>query len=62
MTQYQGRDPLSVERTADKSNLRYSWIGASNTPHLFRAKPVNPKARISVRATDRFGNVYQSDL
>jgi len=58
MTGYEGKDPLTVERTADKSKLRYSWIGADNNRHMFRATPVNPAAAITVRATDRFGNVY----
>lgn len=62
MTRFDAQDPLALQRTADKSKLRYSWIGASVTPHLFRATPVNPKAKISIRATDRFGNVYQTDL
>lgn len=62
MTQYEGKDPLAVERTADKSKLRYSWIGPHNTKHLYRATPVNPSASISVRATDRFGNVYEAPL
>lgn len=60
MTQFEGKDPLAVELTADKSKIRYSWIGPSNTSHLYRATPVNPNAKITVRATDRFGNVYES--
>ncbi len=62
MTQFDGKDPLAVERTADKSNLRYSWIGPHVTSHIYRATPVNPQAKLSVRATDRFGNVYTQDL
>lgn len=62
MTQYEGTDPLTVERTADKSGLRYSWIGPHSTRHLYRATPVDPDANISVRATDRFGNVYEAPL
>ena len=58
MTQYEGKDPLTVELTADKSKLRYSWIGAANTSHLFRAKPNNPGAKLAVRVTDRFGNTF----
>lgn len=62
MTQYEGKDPMTVERTADRSKLRYSWICAHDTSHLYRATPKNPNAKISVRATDRFCRVYQSDL
>lgn len=58
MTRFDGKDPLTVERTSDRSKLRYSWIGAATTPHLYRATPVNPDAEITVRATDRFGNVF----
>lgn len=62
MTQYEGLDPLAVERTADRSKLRYSWIGPDKTSHIFRATPVNPDAKITVRATDRFGNVYEAPV
>ncbi len=62
MTQYEGKDPLAVKLTADKSKFRYSWIGAHKTNHLYRAKPQNSHAKITVRATDRFGHVYQQDL
>lgn len=60
MTQYEGKDPLVIERTADRSKIRYSWIGPHSTTHIYRATPVNPAAKLSVRATDRFGNVYES--
>lgn len=62
MTQYEGTDPLTVERTADRSKLRYSWIGPHATNHLYRATPVNPAAKITVRATDNFGNVYTGEV
>lgn len=62
MTRYNGVDPKMVEMSADKSKLRYSWIGAANTDHMFRAKPVNPEATITIRVTDRFGNVYERDV
>lgn len=48
--------------SADKSKLRYSWIGAAVTDHMFRAKPVDPQARLAVRVTDRFGNVYEQQV
>lgn len=62
MTRYNGVDPKMVEMSADKSKLRYSWIGAANTDHMFRAKPVNPDAKMAIRVTDRFGNVYEQPL
>ena len=33
-----------------------SWY--YKTDHLFRIKPRNPSASFSVKATDRFGNIY----
>ena len=60
MTQFVARDPLTVSLIADRSKLKYSWTSASANPHMFRARPVNPNAKITVRATDRFGNVYES--
>lgn len=62
MTRYTGCDPAMAELCRDKSKLRYSWIGAANTDHMFRARPVNPGARLSVRVTDRFGNVYTQEI
>ncbi len=62
MTRVEAVDPLTVALTSDKSKLRYSWIGASKSPHMFHARPVNPDARLGVRATDRFGNVYTQEL
>lgn len=62
MTRYYGCDPKMAEMSADKSKLRYSWIGAANTDHMFRAKPVNPQAQMAIRVTDRFGNVYEQKL
>lgn len=60
MTRYTGLDPLTLELIADRSKLKYSWTSASKTDHLFRATPVNPSARLTVRATDRAGRVYES--
>lgn len=62
MTQYSGCDPEMARLSADKSKLRYSWIGAAVTDHMFRAKPVDPQARLAVRVTDRFGNVYEQQV
>lgn len=61
MTQFTARDPYTVSLIADRSKLKYSWTSASPNPHMFRAKPVNPNAKITVRATDRFGNIYEAE-
>nr|WP_277754633.1 calcineurin-like phosphoesterase C-terminal domain-containing protein [Bacteroides sp. 1_1_14] len=39
-----------------------SWISAASTGHMFRATPRNPKAKIEIRVTDRFGKVYQQNV
>lgn len=62
MTQVETVDPLTAEKVSDRSKLRYSWIGASKTPHMFHATPVNPDARLGVKVTDRFGNIYTQEL
>lgn len=62
MTRYTGCDPEMVRLSSDKSKLRYSWIGAANTDHMFRARPKNHEAKIAVRVTDRFGTVYIQEL
>ncbi len=61
MTRFTAKDPLTVSLIADRSKLKYSWTSASPTSHMYRATPVNPNAKITVRATDRFGNVYEAE-
>jgi len=55
MTQYWGIDPLAGATYISGANKKYSWLGASQTSHLFHSQPANPNARLSVRVTDRFG-------
>ncbi len=62
MEAYAGRDPGTVNAYADKEKLDYKWIEAAETKHLFRAKPQNPSAKITVKIIDRFGNSYDQDL
>jgi hypothetical protein len=59
MTKFTGYDPYASALCADRSIVKYDWISPFTTEHLFRAVPANPKAKIEVRVTDRFGNVYQ---
>ena len=61
MEQFTARDPLTLSLIADRSKLKYSWTSASPTPHMYRATPVNPNARLTVRATDRFGRIYEAE-
>lgn len=62
MTQYTGVDPYAHQVCTDKKRTMQSWISAASTGHLFRATPRNPKAKIEVRVTDRFGKVYQQNV
>lgn len=57
-----GLDPYIGEKSKDTSKMKYSWIGPAPTSHLFRATPKNPNAKISVRVTDRFGNIYNENV
>ena len=47
---------------ADKEKVEYDWISPANTTHLFHATPKNPAARLTVRATDRFGHIYEAQV
>lgn len=60
MERFVAKDPLTLSLIADRSKLKYSWTSASPTNHMYKAKPVNPDADITVRATDRFGRVFEA--
>jgi len=62
MEQYSGKDPGTVDAFSDKDKLDYKWIGAATTNHLFRAKPQNASAEITVKVIDRFGNSYSKKI
>ena len=62
MTQYTGVDPYAHQVCTDKKRTMQSWISAASTGHMFRATPRNPKAKIEIRVTDRFGKVYQQNV
>lgn len=63
MQQITGLDPLSVELyEGENKPAGQSWIDPILTDHLFIAKPSSSPARIEVRATDRFGNIYSETL
>ena len=62
MTQFTGFDPEATAICADKEKVEYDWISPVKTGHLFRATPKNPNAKITVRATDRFGRVYEEEI
>ncbi len=58
LLKYTGFDPDAEILCADKKKVVYDWILPIKNEHMFRAKPQNPKAKIEVRVTDRFGQVY----
>lgn len=62
MVQFTGIDPDAEILCSDKEKIRYDWISPITTPHLFRATPKNRMAKLSVKVTDCFGNVYQQEI
>lgn len=59
MERFTGYDPLAASLCRDRTVVRYDWIAPTVTSHLFRARPSDPSAVLTVRATDRFGKVYE---
>ena len=51
-------DPAAKAICSDKEKVKYEWISPVLTEHLFHATPRNKNAKIEVKVTDRFGNVY----
>ena len=62
MKRYTGFDPISHAHCSDKKVVLYDWISPITNPHMFHARPRNAAAKLQVRATDRFGNVYIADV
>jgi len=59
MKQYVGLDPLAVELYKGPTiPLAHKWVEPSITDHLFITETSPNTKEITVRATDRFGNVY----
>ena len=48
--------------TTDKEKVKYDWISPVLTGHLFHAAPHDKNAKIEVKVTDRFGNVYTQTI
>lgn len=61
MSRYWGVDPLAASMYVPGSNKKYSWLGASETQHLFKARPEKQESKIEVEAIDRFGNTYKKE-
>ncbi|MDD2798830.1 MAG: calcineurin-like phosphoesterase family protein [Bacteroidales bacterium] len=62
MLQYWGVDPTAKSMYPEGKNKKHSWLSYGETHHLFKAKMVNPNAKISVEVIDRFGNKYRKTL
>ena len=62
MKRYTGFDPISHAHCSDKKVVLYDWISPITNPHMFHARPRNAAAKLQVRATDRFGNVYIANV
>jgi hypothetical protein len=60
MTQYVGLDPQAVELyQGAEIPKHHKWVEPVPTDHLFLATPSASAKEITVKATDRFGNVYK---
>lgn len=62
MEQCEAFDPKVVEMCADKEKLEFKWIAPMKTGHMFKAIPKSLNSKITVKVTDRFGNVYQENI
>lgn len=62
LTKFTGYDPYTKVLCSDRTKIKYDWIYPTQNNHMFRATPTNPKAKLQVRVTDRFGNIYLQDI
>lgn len=63
MEQIIGYDPEAVELyKGPVMPKKHTWVEPSLTEHLFTAKPSASAKEITVKATDRFGNVYTKNI
>jgi hypothetical protein len=60
MEQYWGEDPTAKKLYEPGKNKKYHWLGVGGTNHLFRAKPGDSNAKITILVIDRFGNQYEA--
>ena len=62
MERYWGADPGAVELYPAGQNKTYPWLSYGQTHHLFRWRIKNGTDGLTVRVTDRFGNVFEKRL
>ena len=63
MEQFAGQDPLAKQLYEGPAlPAKHKWVEPSLTDHLFAAFPGEGAKEIVVKATDRFGNVFQERI
>lgn len=62
MEMYRGYDPISKAHCSNREIVIYDWISPRPNGHMFHATPTIEGSKRQVRVTDRFGNVYISDV
>lgn len=62
MIKFTGFDPDAKALCEDKEKVKYDWISPSTNEHMFRATPLNRNAKIEIRVSDRFGQVYKAEV
>jgi len=55
-------DPLAMEIYALGKPKKQPWISAQKNEHMFVFKPKNPRSKIEVEVSDRFGNKYKKGM
>lgn len=63
MKQQMGVDPLAIQlHSGPDLPVKHKWVEPTVTDHLFVCTPSDGVREVMVRATDRFGNVYQEKI
>lgn len=63
MQQFIGLDPAAVKLyTGPEIPAKHKWVEPSLTDHLFSAIPAATAKRITIKATDRFGKIYEQTM
>lgn len=63
MKQFTGVDPVAVELYKGPSiPAKHKWVEPRLTDHLFAATPSAAAKKITIKATDRFGRIYSTEM
>lgn len=63
MTQRIGLDPMSVKlHGGPELPAKHKFVDPTRTDHLFFARPSENVRTIKVKATDRFGKIYEESI